>query len=52
MPEPWKESDLETVHALQAKEKAERKRRDGVRVRKLKELGFEGVSSGDGDVLI
>ena len=52
MPEPWKEADLETVHALQAKEKAERKKRDVVRVRKLRDLGFEGVSSGDGEVLV
>lgn len=47
VPEPYRLTPVEEVHASQKKEKEKQKRLDGVRQRRLRDLGFEYEHSGE-----
>ncbi|KAI9665979.1 MAG: SM-like, degradation of cytoplasmic mRNAs and positively regulates transcription initiation [Bathelium mastoideum] len=47
IPEPYQEASIETVHAMQKKEREERKAKDKAKRGKLLTMGFEAEHSGE-----
>ena len=47
IPEPYQEASIETVHAMQKKEREEKKAKDKAKRGRLLAMGFEAEHSGE-----